>query len=178
MIALTRSLLIYTALLSSVTVYAAEPPSPPSELRVLVDPKSEADNYGLRLVWKDNSQNESGFEISDGETSRRVGAQTTFYRWGAMKPGEYKCFKVRSYNDAASSTWEPNVDPWYRCGTTSKGVSLRFDQVNTTGYAGYGAKGKEFIHAAGTWWVPMSSVLCSRSRGPGLLPGSASLERI
>lgn len=150
----TRFLLLCVAVLALPAIATAQTPPRPSELRVLVDPTSAADNYGLRLVWRDNSQNETGFEISDGETSRLVGAQTTFYRWGTMTPGEYKCFKVRSYNDTGSSTWEPNVDPWYRCGTTSKGTSLHFDQVNTTGYAGYGAKGKEFIHAAGTWWVP------------------------
>lgn len=154
MLLATRLFLLCAALLPTTTTYAAELPMPPSELRVLIDPQLQADNYGIRMAWNDNSQNESGFEISDGETIRRVGAQTTFYRWGSMTPGEYKCFKVRSYNDVGSSTWEPNVDPWYRCGTTSKGALLRFDQVNTTNYAGYGAKGKEFVHVAGTWWVP------------------------
>jgi hypothetical protein len=28
------------------------------------------------------------------------------------------CFKIRAYNSAGDSAWEPNVSPWYRCTTT------------------------------------------------------------
>lgn len=129
-------------------------PRPPSSVSSLILETGETDHYGLRLFWKDNSQNESGFEIHNGNESRRVGAQTTFYRWGDMTPGQYMCFRIRAYNDAGSSAWEPNVEPWYRCGTTSKGSPPLFDQVNTTGYAGYGGKGQEFRYVGGTWWVP------------------------
>lgn len=142
-IIITTTLLPYTAF--------AAPPTAPSELRVVVD------TGGLRLYWKDNSENESGFEIHNGDTSRRVGAQTTFYRWGDMKPvGQYMCFRIRAYNDEGSSAWEPNVEPWYRCGTTGAtgGIPPIGPKVDTGNYAGYGATGTEFQVVGGTWWVP------------------------
>ena len=47
-------------------------------------------------------------------------------RWGPTPPatpGEASlrariCFKIRAYNSAGSSSWYPNVSPWYVCATT------------------------------------------------------------
>lgn len=135
------------ALLLATTV-SADPPIAPSDLRVV------ADTGGLELFWKDNSQNELGFEINNGESSRTVGAQTTYYRWGNMKPsGQYMCLTVRAYNNEGTSSWEPNVDPWYRCGIT-EGSLPRVGALHTANYAGYGARGAEFLSVSGAWWVP------------------------
>jgi hypothetical protein len=71
------------------------------------------DGTSIRLSWNDNSNNENGFEISNGVTSVKVGANTNSYTWSGLTPGQYMCFMVRSYNAAGSSAWTP-----YACTTT------------------------------------------------------------
>jgi len=99
------------------TVTQAHPrtsvPAAPSNLTVTaVDPND------IRLDWQDNSGNETGFEINNGVTSKSAAANSTSYTWGGLAPGTYMCFKIRSYDSAGDSAWEPNVSPWYRCTTT------------------------------------------------------------
>lgn len=89
-------------------------PSAPSGLRV----KATANNTFL-LTWRDNSSNESGFEITDGISFRRVGANDTADVWH-VTPGTYKCFRVRAFNSAGGSAWEPSTSPYYRCATTPR----------------------------------------------------------
>jgi hypothetical protein len=142
---------------------AVAQPAAPSGLYV-----NTSDSYGLLLGWLHNSFDESGFEITDGETVREVGAQTTGYRWGTMKPGQYKCFRIRAYQDVPTSDggttrsysdWEPNVTPWYRCGTTftniPPGTTVWHDNPI---YAGYGYTGVSapaaFIQVSARWGVP------------------------
>jgi len=88
-------------------------PAAPSNLRVTPDGPN-----AIRLDWNDNSDNEAGFEINNGVVSRNAGADSTTYTWSGLAPGTYMCFKIRSYNSAGSSAWEPDVSPWYRCTTT------------------------------------------------------------
>lgn len=93
----------------------ASVPAAPSNLTVkAVDP------HNIRLNWHDNSSNETGFEINNGVVSRDAGANSTSYTWGGLAPGTYMCFKVRAYNNAGDSAWDPNVTPWYVCTTTPK----------------------------------------------------------
>ena len=73
----------------------------------------------LRVSWTDNSDNESGFEISNGEVSRSVPANVTEYLWSDLPPQTYMCVKVRSFNDQRSS-WVPSVSPYYVCATTQR----------------------------------------------------------
>jgi len=88
-------------------------PAAPSNLAVTpVSPNA------IRLKWQDNSNNEQGFEITNNLESRYVGPNVTTYKWGGLAPGTYECFKVRAYNSAGYSDWEPNVPPWYVCTTT------------------------------------------------------------
>ena len=93
----------------------ASPPAAPSNLTV-----TAVDQHDIRLNWQDNSSNETGFEINNGVVSRDAGANSTTYTWGGLAPGTYMCFKIRSYNSASDSAWDPNVSPYYVCTTTPK----------------------------------------------------------
>jgi hypothetical protein len=90
-------------------------PTAPSDLTA-----TAVDPHDIRLNWHDNSSNETGFEINNGVVSRNAGANSTTYTWGGLAPGTYMCFKIRAYNSAGDSAWDPNVSPWYVCTTTPK----------------------------------------------------------
>lgn len=90
-------------------------PAAPSNLTA-----TAVDPHDIRLNWHDNSSNETGFEINNGVVSRNAGANSTTYTWGGLAPGTYMCFKIRAYNSAGDSAWDPNVSPWYVCTTTPK----------------------------------------------------------
>ena len=90
-------------------------PAAPSNLTA-----TAVDQHDIRLNWQDNSSNETGFEINNGVVSREAGAGSTTYTWGGLAPGTYMCFKVRAYNSAGDSAWDPNVSPYYVCTTTPK----------------------------------------------------------
>ncbi len=92
---------------------AASAPTAPSNLTV-----TPADFNNIRLNWKDNSNNESGFEINNGVVSKGAPANSTAFTWGGLAPGTYMCLHVRAYNSAGSSAWEPIAAPGYRCTTT------------------------------------------------------------
>lgn len=65
----------------------------------------------IRLQWMDNSANESGFTVIDGSMSRNAGANATTFDWGGLAPGTSTCFKVRSFNSAGVSAFEPVAQP-------------------------------------------------------------------
>jgi hypothetical protein len=90
-------------------------PAAPSNLTA-----TAVDPHDIRLNWHDNSSNETGFEINNGVVSKNAGANSTTYTWGGLAPGTYMCFKIRAYNSAGDSAWDPNVSPWYVCTTTPK----------------------------------------------------------
>jgi Fibronectin type III domain len=91
----------------------ASAPAAPSDLTVTaVDPND------IRLNWQDNSSNETGFEINNGVISKTVGRNSTTYTWGGLAPDTYMCFRIRAYNSAGDSAWNPDVSPWYVCATT------------------------------------------------------------
>ncbi len=84
-------------------------PAAPSGLTVTaVDPND------IQLNWQDNSSNETGFEINNGVTSKDAKAGSTTYTWDGLAPGTYMCFKIRAYNSAGDSAWDPDVSPWYQ----------------------------------------------------------------
>jgi hypothetical protein len=114
-----RVLLVATAISSTSLVIvgtaAAESiPAAPSNLQV-----SPVQDRLFFLRWASNSNNETGFEISDGISSRRTGPGQNSDYW-EVEPGTYKCFKVRAFNSAGSSAWHPGSSPYYVCGTTRK----------------------------------------------------------
>ncbi|MEV4410817.1 protein kinase [Catellatospora sp. NPDC049609] len=72
----------------------------------------------IRLAWTDTSPDEDGFTITNGATTRNVGAGTTSYRWDGLAPGTYMCFKVRAYNAAGVSAYHPAAQSEWACVTT------------------------------------------------------------
>jgi hypothetical protein len=91
---------------------AESAPAAPSGVRV-----TATANNTFRVTWRDNSSNETGFEITDGISYRQVGANGTADVWN-VTPGTYKCFRVKAFNSAGSSEWKPSKSPYYRCATT------------------------------------------------------------
>ena len=108
---------------------AGHVPAAPSNLTV-----TAVDPHDIRLNWQDNSDNETGFEINNGVVSKKAGPNSTTYTWGGLAPGTYMCFKIRAYNSAGDSAWEPNVSPYYRCATTPL-ASIK--DINYSPWAGY-----------------------------------------
>jgi hypothetical protein len=95
------------------------PPTAPSNLTATAISQND-----IRLNWHDNSNNQAGFEISNGVISTDVGANSTTYTWGDLAPGTYMCFKIRAYNSIGDSAWYPDFSPWYVCTTTPKHHSV------------------------------------------------------
>lgn len=91
----------------------ASAPAAPSNLTV-----TAVSPHDIKLTWQENSSNETGFEISNGVVSRKVGPAKPSYTWGGLAPRTYMCFRIRAYNSVGDSAWAPNVSPWYRCTTT------------------------------------------------------------
>ncbi|MBB5873703.1 serine/threonine-protein kinase [Allocatelliglobosispora scoriae] len=72
----------------------------------------------IRLQWSDNSSDEDGFTITNGNTSRNTGAGTTAYAWDGLAPGTYMCFKVRAFHSTGVSAYEPAAQSTWVCATT------------------------------------------------------------
>jgi hypothetical protein len=74
---------------------------------------------GLLLEARDNANNETGFQITDGLTTRVVPTGNAAFVGGLLSynwnvPSHtYKCFKVRAYNQSGASSWTP-----WACGTS------------------------------------------------------------
>jgi hypothetical protein len=67
----------------------------------------------IRISWLDNSNNETGFDVSNGVSHVQVGANTSTYTWGGLSPGTYMCFQVAALNAAGTSAYTP-----WGCSTT------------------------------------------------------------
>ena len=63
----------------------------------------------IRVSWTDNSDNETGFQVSDGPASHTVEANVTSYTWTGLAQGTHKCFSVQSHNVVGASPWTPQV---------------------------------------------------------------------
>lgn len=109
---LAAAVTIATATISAGSASAQSVPAAPSNLRV-----TPTANNTFLLTWQDNSNNETGFEITDGISFRLAGANATADNWH-VTPATYKCFRVRAYNAAGASAWYPSAAPYYVCGTT------------------------------------------------------------
>ena len=72
----------------------------------------------IRLQWTDRSSDEDGFTITNGVTSRNVGAGVTTYLWDGLAPGTYSCFKVRAYHASGVSAYSPTAEREWACVTT------------------------------------------------------------
>lgn len=95
------------------------PPKAPSDL--MATPRGQTQ---IDLSWRDNSDNEDGFEIFrkiQGQSYRpikKLGANTKSYSDANLSPGTTYCYQVRAYNAAGSS--DPSNEA---CATTDRAVT-------------------------------------------------------
>lgn len=83
------------------TAVNCSPPAAPSNVQA-----TPTDSTHIRLAWKDNSNNETGFYISDGVLSEAtVGANTTSHTMGGLDPGSYHCYHIYAFNSYGNSAW-------------------------------------------------------------------------
>lgn len=99
---------VATFVMSSGTAFADTLPAAPSNATATATSSST-----IRVTWNDNSNNESGFRISNGVSLVYVGANSTSYTWGGLAAGTYMCLSVSAYNGAGYS----GGTPW-ACTTT------------------------------------------------------------
>ncbi len=91
------------------------PPPAPSNLRA-----TPTDSTHVRLDWNDNSNNEAGFAIYDGNIFlTNVGANTTTYLVGGLGPSSYHCYHLYAFNAAGDSAWTD-----WGCAMTPGGASV------------------------------------------------------
>jgi hypothetical protein len=58
------------------------------------------------MSWIDESDNETGFVISDGvNTVANLTANSSFHIEGGYDPETYSCFRIQAYNSYGTSTW-------------------------------------------------------------------------
>ncbi|WP_426504942.1 protein kinase domain-containing protein [Dactylosporangium sp. McL0621] len=72
----------------------------------------------VRLQWTDNSADETGFTVINGNTSHNTAANASSYTWDGLSPGTYMCFKVRAFNPAGVSPYSPAAQESWACTTT------------------------------------------------------------
>jgi len=95
-------------------------PAAPSNLSA-----SAQSSTNIKLTWKDNSSNESGFKIerkiSGGSYSqlKTVSANTTSYTDTGLSGGAKYYYKVRAYNDAGDSDYSNEVNVTTNATTTN-----------------------------------------------------------
>ena len=123
-------------------------PAAPSDLRAQALSGSQ-----VLLTWRDNSNNEQGFEIqrapvSTGvyQTLTRVAANVTSYidRQGLQPDTEYR-YRVRAYNAAGSSDWSNEASA--RTLSNIDFSSYRFIKANLHSHTNY-SDGRESIEDA------------------------------
>ena len=76
-----------------------QPPNAPSNLQV-----SAPNQSSIWLGWQDNSNNETGFQVTDGTTTISLPANSNTYTW-SVSANTYKCSAVRALNAAGYSSW-------------------------------------------------------------------------
>ena len=88
-------------------------------------------DHTIQLSWKDASNNESGFEIDDGETKKTVESGATSYLW-VGSPYKRVCFRVRAVGESGTtplaskpaSDWVPKESESLCARTPSEGENL------------------------------------------------------
>jgi len=86
------------------------PPAAPTDLQATGVSASE-----IRLTWRDQSNNESGFRVLGHGVNATVGANTTSFTVTGLGPDSHICYQVVAYNgygESAGSNWS--------CGTTHR----------------------------------------------------------
>lgn len=92
-----------------VSAAGAKPAAPANLLVTAIDDTS------VRLRWRDQSDNESGFVIErSGEPAERRTTESNQkgFIWSGLTPNSDACFRAQARNDAGVSAWAPSD---YRC---------------------------------------------------------------
>jgi hypothetical protein len=80
---------------------AGQPPVAPSDLQT-----TAIDSTHVRLDWSDNSSNELGFGICEGNNCMATaGTDATSYTVGDLAPNSYHCYRLYAFNDYGNSSW-------------------------------------------------------------------------
>ena len=88
-----------------VNASAASPPKAPQQVTL-----GAVSVTTIQISWKDVSNNESGFQISDGQATKTIAAGSRNYRWAGLQPNERACLMVRAVNNrAGASAWVPKA---------------------------------------------------------------------
>ena len=94
------------------TVSGGTPPVPPSNPRA-----TAVDSSRIQVNWNDNSNNETGFRISDGSSFQTdVGANVTSLTVTGLAPNSYRCYIIQAFNAYGASAWTG-----WACATTPSG---------------------------------------------------------
>ena len=79
-------------------------PAAPTNLRATANGRNS-----IQLTWDDNSDNETGFNIRDGNTwVGKTDANARSYTVRGLSPGSYHCYRVEAFNGSEisdSSNW-------------------------------------------------------------------------
>ena len=103
------------------------PPAAPSNVKSV--PYGAQDFY---ITWTNNSTNQSGFEIYNGNTIQSVNNPTQNYYLWAAQPNQYMCIAVRVYNSYGYSAW---AGMWTCTTTPPAGPPAAPTNVVATGYS-------------------------------------------
>lgn len=100
------------------------PSPPPTNASVIGVPG------GLQITWQDNSRNETAWLINDGITNQSFtvagdSVGTRSFIWKGMQANEYKCLRVRPYNQWGPGDYSPPPPVNYACGNASTAPSAK-----------------------------------------------------
>jgi hypothetical protein len=91
------------------TVSSGSAPAAPSNPRAVA-----LDSNRIQLSWTDNSNNESGFQVKDGNSViASLGAGVTTHTVTGLSAGAYRCYTIAAYNNFGTSAWTT-----WACATT------------------------------------------------------------
>jgi hypothetical protein len=103
------------------TATPGQPPALPSNLQATALSPSE-----IRINWRDNSTNETGFAIYDGNIFvANVGANIATYTVGGLAANSYHCLTVYAFNNYGSSAF-----PGWACATTTSKPTITLNPTS------------------------------------------------
>ncbi|MEA2341489.1 MAG: eukaryotic-like serine/threonine-protein kinase [Solirubrobacteraceae bacterium] len=101
--------------LSATATFTVTPSGPAMPTGLTATP---IDSSTTRLEWSDNANDETSYEVDNGNFSVPLGPDSVGYDWGGQAAGNYQCYRVRAVNAVGPSPWFPDVQPFYVCATT------------------------------------------------------------
>ncbi len=168
----------------------SSPPAAPTSLTAAPYSVSE-----IRLAWRDNSTDETGFRIerrtgSTGSYSEiaTVGANLTSYASGGLNAGTTYYYRVRAYNDGGNSTYSnsayattlatalaaPSNLTATAVSTSQINLTWTDNSTNESGFRIYRKKG-----ATGTWaLIKTTGVNVTSFNNTGLIYGTLYYYRV